>query len=141
VAGIHGRMGQDHGGAVGRQGVVEAGASPELVDIAHVAEEDAAAVLDRPHHPEEVDVLRRRLSVVCPHADHVALVGRDVEQLVLPEEPRHRRVLLRALLAHLDGDGQMVFAEAEAQKQVGDGRTHPVHGDEVDPRRIVLETP
>ena len=43
MAKVHGRVGEDHGGAVGRERIVEAGVFPQLVDVvAHVVEENAA---------------------------------------------------------------------------------------------------
>src|SRR5437773_2734262 len=108
VAGVHGRMREDHGGAVGRERVVEAGVLPHLVDVVDIFEEDAATVLDRGDYPEEMDVFRGRLPVVGAHPDDVALVGDDVHQLVLLEEAGHRRVWPRAVLARLDRDGQVI---------------------------------
>src|SRR5215470_9763402 len=105
VAGVHRRVGEDHRGAIGGQGVVEAGVLSQLLDIAHVVEKDSPTVLDRTHRPEEVDRLRRRLPVVRPHPDDVALVGHHVHQLILPEEAGQRRERLRARFACLDGDG------------------------------------
>ena len=63
------------------------------------------------HAPQSAGVLRRILAVVGSHAQHVALVGHDIVELVLPEEALGRGIALPLLLARLDGDGEMVVAE------------------------------
>ena len=68
-AGVHRPVREDHRRAVGGQGVVEARARPQLVDVPNVVEKDATAVLDGPGHPKEMDVLGRGLPVVRPKPD------------------------------------------------------------------------
>ena len=117
--------------AVGGERVVEGRVILQLVDPADVVEEEPEHVLARDLGPVEVDVLPG-LPVVGAHADQVPLVGDDVVELVLLEEPREGRIALAALLARLHGDRDVASVrEAEAHKDVGDRIAHPVRGEEV----------
>ena len=103
----------------------------ERVHLADVFKEHAPDVLAGHAQRVDVDVLRGVLAVVGPHAEHVAFVGHDIVELVLPEEALGRGIALALLLPGLDGDGEVVVAEAEGEQEVGDGWPHPVHGHQI----------
>ena len=105
---------------------------PQRVHRADVLEEEAPDVLDRHPGPVEVDILGRIAAIVGPHADEVALVADDVDQLVALEGALDGRVALAALLPRLDRHRHVLVTEAEAQEHVRDHRAHPVGGDEVE---------
>ena len=84
---VHPVVDQDHGGAVGRRRVVERWVLAELVYLADVLEEQPAGGFLGHRDTVEVDVLRRVSADVGAHADQVALVGDDVDQLVAAENP------------------------------------------------------
>ncbi|MNC32231.1 hypothetical protein D3C75_805760 [compost metagenome] len=109
----------------------------QRVDAVHVLEEQAPAVLEVALHPVQVDVLLRVVPVVGAQADHVALVGHHVVQLVLAEEALEGGVAFALFLARLDGHRQVITAtKVEAEEDVGDGGAHPVNGDQVHPLQL-----
>src|SRR5436190_15961317 len=93
----------DAGSAVGGDGVVPARFVPQSVKRMDVFKETFARVLWRNGRAVKIDVL---LAVVCPHADHVALIGHDVDEFELPVEPADSRVGLANLLARLDREAE-----------------------------------
>src|SRR5207302_3935152 len=72
-------------------------------------------------------------AVVCAQADHVTLIGRDVDQFELPVEPADSRVGLAELLARLDGEAERRrVSELEADDGMRDPGRAPVIDREVD---------
>jgi len=67
----------------------------------YILHKDSPDIFDRCPHSVDIYVLLR-LAVRCPHPNHIALVGNDVYQLVLPEEAGNRRIALVPFLARLD---------------------------------------
>src|SRR6266446_9583681 len=66
-------------------------------------------------------------AVVSPHADDVALVGGDVDQLELPVEAADGGVALADLLARFDGEtNRRRVGELEADDGMCDPRRAPV---------------
>src|SRR5262249_24885955 len=69
--------------------------------------------------PVKINIL---FAVVCAHADHVALIGHDVDDFEAPVESADGRVCLAKLLAY-------VYGEAEGRRvselEAGDGMRDP----------------
>ena len=121
----------DLGGAVVRQRVVPRGRRGQRVHLVEVAEQQLAGVVGGCMSMR----YRRHLlaAVAGAHADHVALVGHHVVELVLAEEAAHRRVLLAVLLARLDRDRERRrVLELPARDRVRDARRAPGDQEEVD---------
>ena len=105
----------------------------QLVHLADIFEEQPARVLLRRGYAIEIDVLGRVRANVGAHADQVALVGDDIDQLVAAEEAQHGRIGLAHLLSGLDRDRECRrVLEREAHHHVGDGVAHPVRPDQID---------
>src|SRR5436309_9698175 len=78
----------------------------------------------------KIDVL---LAVVCAQADHVALIGHDVDELELPVEPADSRVGLAKFLARLNGEAQRRrVSELKTDDGMCNPRRTPVIDREVD---------
>src|SRR5947208_10613910 len=78
----------------------------------------------------KIDIL---IAVVCAHANHVALIGHDVDEFELPVEPADSRVGLAKLLARLDGKAEWRrVSELEADDGMRDPGRAPVIDREVD---------
>src|SRR5437762_8895914 len=78
----------------------------------------------------KIDIL---LAVVCAHADHVALIGHDVDEFELPVKPTDSRVGLAKLLARLDGEAERRrVSELETYDRMRDPGRAPVIDREVD---------
>src|SRR5881396_1594917 len=78
----------------------------------------------------KIDIL---LPVVCAQADHIALIGHDVDEFELPVEPADSRVGLAKLLARLDGEAERRrVSELEAHDGMRDPGRAPVIDREVD---------
>src|SRR6266704_1003111 len=67
----------------------------------------------------KIDIL---LAVVCAHADHVALIGHDVDECELPVEPADSGVGLAKLLARLDGEAER---RRVSELKADDGMRYP----------------
>src|SRR5438445_12498524 len=93
----------DARGAGGGDGVIPARFVPQSVERMDVFKETFARVRWRNSRALKVDIL---LAVVRAHADHVALLGHDVDEFELPVEPADSRVGLAKLLARLDGEAE-----------------------------------
>src|SRR6266496_5731660 len=89
--------------AVSGDGVVPAGFVPQRVERMDVFKKTFARVFWRNSRAVKIDVL---LAVVRAQADHVALIGHDVDEFELPVEPTDSRVGLAKLLARLDGEAE-----------------------------------
>src|SRR5436305_13827860 len=96
-------LGGDGSSAVGGDGVIPARFVPQGVERMDVFKETFARVRWRNGRAVKIDIL---LAVVCAHADHVALIGRDVDEFELPVKPADSRVGLTKLLARLDGEAE-----------------------------------
>src|SRR5947207_13600397 len=96
-------LGADARSAVGGDGVIPAGFVPQSVERMDVFKETFACVRWRNGRAVKIDIL---LAVVCAQADHVALIGHDVDELELPVESTDSRVGLAKLLAGLDGEAE-----------------------------------
>ena len=124
-------MHQNTGRAVGRQRVVIARSVAQIIDRLYVIEKDPADVLERRARPVDIDVLLG-LAIGRPHADHIALVGDDVVQFILPKKTGDRRIALAFLFARLDRHREVILArEAKAYHHMGDRFARPVHGDNI----------
>src|SRR6266516_826990 len=87
-------LGTDARSAVGGDGVVPARFVPQSVERMDVFKETFARVRRRNGRAVKIDIF---LAIVCAHADHVALIGHDVDELELPVEAADRRVGLAKL--------------------------------------------
>src|SRR5713101_8115755 len=105
--------------AVGGDGVIPARFVPQSVERMNVFKETFARVRRRNGRAVKVDIL---FAVVCAHADHVALIGHDVDEFELPVEPADSRVGLAKLLARLDGEAER---RRVSQLEAGDGMRDP----------------
>src|SRR5437016_10998347 len=105
--------------AVGGDGVIPARFVPQSVERMDVFKETFARVRWRNGRAVKIDIL---LAVVCSHADHVALIGHDVDELELPVEPADSRVGLAKLLARLDGEAER---RRVSELEAGDGMRDP----------------
>src|SRR5205823_12502957 len=94
-------LGADARSAVGGDGVIPARLVPESVERMDVFKETFARVRWRDGRAVKIDVL---LAIVRAHADHVALIGHDINEFKLPVEPADSRVGLAKLLARLNGE-------------------------------------
>src|SRR5436309_8997176 len=95
-----------------------------------VFKETFARVRWRNGRAVKVDIF---LAVVCTQADHVALIGHDVDEFELPVEPTDSRVGLAKLLARLDGEAERRrVSELEADDGMRDPGRTPVIDREVD---------
>ena len=94
-------------------------------------------ILDR--HPCAVDVhLLPRLPISGAHADDIAFIRHDIDQFVLAKEATQHRTSFVLLLSHLDGEGDEVIAgKSETGDDMRDGRTSPVHADQVGRLQLV----
>src|SRR5947207_5081624 len=116
--------------AVGGDGVIPARFVPQSVERMDVLKETFARVRWRNGRAVKVDIF---LAVVCTQADHVALIGHDVDEFELPVEPTDSRVGLAKLLARLDGEGERRgVSELEAYDGMRDPGRAPVIDREVD---------
>ena len=124
-------MQKNAGGAICGKGVVKLRLVTQLGDGLYIVHKDSPDIFERCPHSVDIHVLLR-LAVRCPHPDYIALVGNDVYQLVLPEEAGNRRIALAPFLARLDRNRDVIFApETEAQHNMRNGLTRPIHRDEV----------
>src|SRR5881396_2758145 len=89
--------------AIGGNGVIPARFVPQSVERMDVFKETFARVRWRNGRAVKINIL---LAVVCAHADHVALIGHDVDKFELPVKPTDSRVGLAKLLARLDGEAE-----------------------------------
>ena len=67
----------------------------------------------------KIDIL---VAVVCAQADHIALIGYDIDEFELPVEPADSRVSLAKLLARLDGEAER---RRVSELKAGDGMRNP----------------
>src|SRR5438270_6227522 len=89
--------------AVGGDGVIPARFVPQSVERMDVFKETFARVRWRNGRVVKIDIL---LTIVCAHADHVALIRYDIDEFELPIEPADSRVGLAKLLARLDREAE-----------------------------------
>src|SRR5437764_13822215 len=123
-------LGADASSAVGGDGVIPARFVPQSVERMDVFKETFARVRWRNGRAVKIDIL---LAVVCAQADHVALIGHDIDELELPVEPADRRVGLTNLLARLDGEAERRHvSELEAYDRMRDPGRAPVIDREID---------
>jgi len=94
---------------------------PQSVGAFEIVKQEGPALFGR--HAHAVKTYFLTLPIIGPHAHQVALVGDDVDQLILAKEASHRRVGFALLLAGLDGKTDVVSPEeAEAHHRVRDKR-------------------
>src|SRR5881394_1887429 len=123
-------LGADARSAVGGDGVIPGRFVPQSVERMDVFKETFARVRWRNGRAVKVDIF---LAVVCTQADHVALIGHDVDEFELPVEPTDSRVGLAKLLARLDGEAERRrVSELEADDGMRDPGRAPVIDREVD---------
>ena len=92
-------MHENDGRAVGRERVVELRLPAYVVHSFDIVEKNTADVPERRARAVNVNVFLR-LPIGCADADHVALVGSDVNQLVLAKESGEGRAILALLLEY-----------------------------------------
>src|SRR5947199_9531151 len=120
----------DARGAVGGDGVIPARFVPQSVERMDVFKETFARVRWRNGRAVKIDIL---LPVVCAEADHVALIGHDVDEFELPVKPTDSRVGLAKLLARLDGEAERrPVSELEADDGMRDPGRAPVIDGKID---------
>ena len=123
-------LGPDAGGAVGRDGVIPAWFVAQSIERMDVFKKTFARLRRRNSRAVKIDIL---LAIVRAQADHVALVGHDVDEFKPPVEPTDRRVALAELLAHLDGETERRrVGELEADDGMRNPGRAPVIDREVD---------
>src|SRR5438128_8829412 len=123
-------LGANARGAVGGDGVIPARFVPQSVERMDVFKETFARVRWRNGRAIKIDVL---LAVIGAHANHVALIRHDVDELELPVEAADSRVGLAKLLARLDRKAERRrVSELEADDRMRDPRRAPVIDREVD---------
>src|SRR5437870_1882327 len=105
--------------AVGGDGVIPARLVPQSVERMGVFKETFARVRWRNGRAVKIDIF---LAIVCAHADHVALIGHDVDEFELPVEPADSRIGLAKLLARLDGEAER---RRVSELKAGDGMRDP----------------
>ena len=98
-------MASDRRRAVVAEGVVPTRLGRQLTHCFQVIDEQRTGHGHRRSEPIKEDVL---ITMIRPNADHVALVGRNVVELVLSKETEHGRVGLADLLSRFDRDGQVL---------------------------------
>src|SRR5215471_3833769 len=124
-------MEQDVRGAVGSQRIVEGWLLNELIDLSYIVQKQTTRPFWRDAGAIQIDLLVR-LPIRRAQANHIAFVSDHVDELILLEKPLDRRVVLCALFASLNGDGDIVlFAKAKAHQQVRNGIPRPVGADQV----------
>src|SRR6266700_1827410 len=92
-------LGTDARSAVGGDGVIPARLVPQSVERMDVFKETFARVRWRNGRAIKIDIF---LAVVCAQADHVALIGHDIDEIKQPVKPAESRVGLTKRLARLD---------------------------------------
>src|SRR5437016_12457883 len=123
-------LGADACSAVVGDGVIPARFVPQSVERVDVFKETFARVRWRNGRAVKMDIL---LAVVCAQADHVALIGHNVDEFELPVEPTDSRVGLAKLLARLDGEEERRrVSELEADDGMCNPGRAPVFDREVD---------
>jgi len=73
-----------------------------LIQPIEVSQENGASMVRRGRGPIEEDIFA--IPIVCAQPDDVALIGGDVDQLVLPVEATEGGVALADRLARFDRD-------------------------------------
>src|SRR5205823_4359860 len=117
-------------GAVGGDGVIPARFVPQNIERMDVFKETFARLCWRNGRAVKIDIL---LAVICAQADHVALIGHDVDKFELPVEPANSRVGLAKLLARLDGEAERRrVSKLEAHDGMRDPGRPPVIDGQVD---------
>src|SRR5436190_4075569 len=122
-------LGADARSAVGGDGVIPARFVPQSVERMDVFKETFARVLRRNGRMVKIDIF---VAVVRAHADHVALIGHDVDEFELPVEAFDSGIGLAKLPARLDGETERrCVSELEADDWMGDPGRAPVIDREV----------
>ena len=75
----------------------------ESVERMDVFKETFACLCRRNDRAVKIDIL---VAIVCPHPDHIAFIGHDVDELKLSVKPADRRIALAGLLARFDGEAK-----------------------------------
>src|SRR2546430_1473927 len=116
--------------AVGGDGFIPARFVRQSVERMDVFKETFARMRWRNGRTVKIDILP---AVVRAQADHVALIGHDVDEYELPVKPADSRVGLAKLLARLDGEAERRrVSELEADDGMRDPGRPPVIDREVD---------
>src|SRR5437588_1006937 len=105
--------------AVGGDSVIPARFVSQSIERMNIFKETFARMRWRNGRAVKIDIL---LAVVCAQADHVALIGHDIDELELPVEPADSRVGLTKLLARLDGEAERWRV---SELKTGDGMRDP----------------
>src|SRR6266513_2893445 len=116
--------------AVGGDGVIPPRLVPQSIERMDVFKETFTRVRWRNGRAVKIDIF---LAVVCAQADHVALIGHDVDKFELAVEAADSRVGLAKLLAGLDGEAERWrVSELKADDGMRDPGRAPVADREVD---------
>src|SRR4029453_19398177 len=109
---------------IGGDGIIPARFVPQSVERMDVFKKTFARLRWRNRQAVKIDIL---IAVVCAHADHVALIGRDVDEFELPVEPADSRVSLAKFLARLDREAERRgVRRLEGEDRVRHPRAGPV---------------
>src|SRR5437764_12347704 len=120
----------DARGAVGGDCVIPTRGGPEGVEGMDVFKKSLARLRWRNSRTIKIDIL---FAIVCAQADHVALIGYDVNEFELPVETPDGRIGLAKLLAYLYGKAQRrCVSELEADDGMRDPGRTPVVDREID---------
>ncbi|KAF5407218.1 MAG: hypothetical protein Udaeo2_27020 [Candidatus Udaeobacter sp.] len=104
---------------VGGDGVIPARFVSQSVERMNVLKETFARLRRRNRRAVKIDIL---VAVVCAQADHVALIGHDVNEFEAPIKAADGRVGLAKLLAYLDGEAER---RRVSELKTGDGMRDP----------------
>src|SRR6266496_4232651 len=117
-------LGSDARSAIGGNGVIPARFVPQSVERMDVFKETFSRARWRNRRPVKIDIF---IAVVCAHANHVALIGHDVDEFELPVEAFDSGIGLAKLPARLDREAERRrVSELEADDGMGDPRRAPV---------------
>src|SRR4029077_15914229 len=112
-------LGADARSAVGGDVVIPARLVPQSVKGMYVFKKTFARLRWRNRCAVKIDIL---IAVVCAHANHVALIGHDVNEFEAPIQSADGRVGLAKLLAYLYGEAER---RRVSELKAGDGMRDP----------------
>src|SRR5271170_4894013 len=107
----------------------------EPIQTTHIGEEELARDRRRNVRPIHVNFLA--LAEIRPQPNHVALIGGNKDQLILPKEAKDRRIRLPSLVPRLDRKGEVLaIAKVEAHNRMTDPPNAPVDEEEINPAKL-----